>query len=125
MKTFHKTLVKALAGASLLWVAGVSQAEVKELRIIASGGTSAESIKEAYIKPFTERTGIEVSIESPTSLGKLQAMVASGQVDNVLVELGATNVSQARALGQIEDLDWELINPEPMFPEARLDDAFG
>jgi len=125
MKTFHKTLIKALAGASLLCAAGLVQAEVKELRIIASGGTSAESIKEAYIKPFTERTGIKVSIESPTSLGKLQAMVTSGQVDNVLVELGATNVSQARALDQIEDLDWDLIDPEPMFPEARLDDAFG
>ncbi|MFP5405752.1 MAG: extracellular solute-binding protein, partial [Gammaproteobacteria bacterium] len=61
----------------------------------------------------------------PTSVGKLQAMVQSKNITSTLVELGATNVVQARALGLLEPLDWAAIDPAPMYPEARWPDAFG
>lgn len=97
----------------------------KEIRIIESGGPSGDSIEQAYIKPFTEKTGIKVVRESPNSLGKLQAMVQSGSVTATLFELGALDAVQAHALGLLEPLDWDAINPAPMYPEAKLPDAFG
>lgn len=103
----------------------VAYAQVKEIRMLESGGPSGDSIEQGYIKPFTQRTGIKVVRESPTSLGKLQAMVQSKNITSTLVELGATTAAQARAMGLLEPLDWAAINPAPMFPEAKLPDAFG
>lgn len=125
MKLTRKTLLNATAMALLACATGTVAAQVKEFRILESGGPSGESIEEAYIKPFTARTGIKVVRESPTSLGKMQAMVASKNVTTVLVELGGTNLFQARAMGLLEPLDWNKINPDPMFPEAKLPDGFG
>lgn len=124
-------LRRALCQGLLLMLVGLSasQAQVgpapKEIRMLESGGLSGDSIELAYIKPFTEKTGIKVVRESPTSTGKLQAMVQSKNITATLVELSATNAAQARALGLIEPLDWAAINPAPMFPEAHWPDGFG
>jgi putative spermidine/putrescine transport system substrate-binding protein len=98
---------------------------VTEIRMLESGGLSGDSVEQAYIKPFTEKTGIKVVRESPTGTGKLQAMVQSKNVTATLVELSATNAIQARVLGLIEPLDWAAIDPAPMFPEAKWPDGFG
>ena len=122
-----RALCQALAVSAALASAGAHAqgAAPKEIRILESGGPSGDSIEQAYIKPFTARTGIKVTRESPTSSGKLQAMVQSRNITSTLVELGATNVVAARALGLIEPLDWAAINPAPIYPEARWPDAFG
>jgi len=96
-----------------------------EIRIMENGGTSGDSIEQGYIKPFSARTGIKVTRESPTGVGKLQAMVQSGKITATLVELSATDTATANALGLIEPLDWEAINPDPIYPEARQPNAFG
>ncbi len=125
MKATNQALISMITTAMLSCLGGLTQAQVKEFRILESGGPSGESIESAYIKPFTARTGIKVTRESPTSLGKLQAMVASKNITSILVELGGTNLIQARAMDLIEPLDWKKINPNPMFPEAKLPDGFG
>ena len=122
---YSKTCAKGVVVAALAALGSFASAQTKEFRILESGGTSGDSIQEAYIKPYTARTGVRVVRESPTSLGKLQAMVQSKTVTAVLVELGATNLFQARALGLLEPLDWSKINPEPMFAEAKQPDGFG
>ena len=68
----------ALPAVSLL--SGTARAQVKEIRMIESGGKSGESIEVGYIEPFTKKTGIKVIRESPNSLGKLRALVESGPV---------------------------------------------
>jgi len=117
--------IKGLTMVSLIAASTVAVAQVKEIRILESGGPSGESIEKAYITPFTEKTGIKVVRESPTSLGKLQAMVQSKSITDILVELGSTNLMLARATDLIEPLDWDKINPDPMFPEAKMPDGFG
>ncbi len=125
MKTILKTLGKGAVVSAVAMSSSLALAQVKEFRILESGGPSGESIEKAYITPFTEKTGIKVTRESPTSLGKLQAMVQSGNATSVLVELGSTNLFMARALDLVEPLDWDKINPDPMFEEAKLPDGFG
>ena len=63
--------------------------------------------------------------ESPSALGKLRALVESGQTSTALFELGSGIVLQAMKLGLIEKVDWAAINPAPMFPEAKNDYGFG
>lgn len=117
--------VVGLAVVLALALAPLVSAQVKEIRMVEAGGKSGESIDEGYVRPFTAKTGVKVTRESPGSLGKLQAMVESGKVTAVLFELGASSLEQAKAKGLIEALDWKAIDPNPMYPEAREEYAFG
>jgi putative spermidine/putrescine transport system substrate-binding protein len=113
--------VVALGGAT----AAAQTADVQELRMIEAGGASGESIEKGYIAPFTEKTGIRVVRENPSGLGKLRAMVEAGSVTAVLLELGSLELEQAKALDLVEPLDWEAIDPLPIFDEARDEHGFG
>lgn len=99
----------------------------KEIRLIAAGGKSGESVQIGYINPFTAKTGIKVRREDTTGtpLGKLRAMVESGRVDAVLHEIGGSALAQAQALNLVEQLRWTDINPDPMFPEAKHTHGLG
>ncbi|HLM12192.1 MAG TPA: PotD/PotF family extracellular solute-binding protein, partial [Reyranella sp.] len=122
----RRTFVKA-AAASLpsFGTLSAARAQSKEIRMIESGGLSGESIQVGYIDPLKAKTGINVVRESPSSLGKLRALVESGQGGTTLFELGSGIVLQAKKLGLIEKLDWAAINPAPMFPEAKNEYGFG
>jgi putative spermidine/putrescine transport system substrate-binding protein len=93
--------------------------------MIESGGKSGDSIEAGYIEPLTKKTGIKVIRESPSSLGKLRALVESGQTSTVLFELGSGVMVQARKLGLIEKVDWDAVAPAAMFPEAKNEYGFG
>lgn len=102
-----------------------SKGAPSSITIVESGGTSGESIAGAYGKPFTEATGVKLVQETPTDLGKLEAMVKSGNVTADLLELGGANVQTAIERDLVEPLDWEDINPDPMNPEAQQKYGFG
>ena len=71
-----------LSVVALAIASSIANAEVKEVRILESGGPSGDSIEQAYIKPFTAKSGVKVVRESPSGIGKLQAMVqADDDVD--------------------------------------------
>lgn len=124
---FHTPLRSAALALAVLAAPMVPSAQpvVKEIRIVEAGGRSGEAVELAYIKPFTARTGIKVVRESPTNLGKLQAMVQSRNISAELVELSGSSVVMARSQGLLEPLDYAAINPAPMYPEARWPDALG
>ena len=116
----------AAAGVSTFGIlSSGARAQSKEIRMIESGGLSGDSIEKGYIVPLRKKSGINVIRESPSSLGKLQALVASGQTSTVLFELGSGVVLQAKKLGLIEPIDWAAVNPAPMFPEAKAEYGFG
>ncbi|WP_420392964.1 extracellular solute-binding protein [Acuticoccus sp.] len=121
----HMVLKGALALTCALALGATAQAEVSEIRMVEAGGRSGDSIEEGYVKPFTEKTGIKVVRENPNPLGKLKAMVESGTITAPLFEVGSTSWAIADASGLIEPLDWDAIDPDPMFEEARKDNAFG
>ncbi len=127
----RRTFVKAAAAGT---AAGVSSfgilssgahAQSKEIRMIEAGGASGESVQKGYIDPLRAKTGINVVRESPNALGKLRALVESGQTSIALFELGSGGLEQAVKLGLVEKVDWAAVNPAPMFPEAKHEYGFG
>ena len=123
----RRTFVAAAASlpAFSILTAGAARAQSKEIRMIEAGGLSGDSIQVGYIDPLKAKTGINVVRESPSSLGKLRALVESGQTSATLFELGSGVVLQAKKLGLIEPIDWAAVNPAPMFPEAKAEYGFG
>jgi putative spermidine/putrescine transport system substrate-binding protein len=106
-------------------LSGTARAQSKEIRMIESGGASGDSIQVGYIEPLKAKTGITVVRESPSSLGKLRALVESGQTTTTLFELGSSVMVQAKKLGLIEKNDWDAVKPAAMFPEAKNEYGFG
>mgnify|MGYP006286860747 FL=1 len=122
----RRTFVAGAASVPAFGIlSGAARAQSKEIRMIESGGASGDSIEKGYIEPLFKKTGIKVVRESPSSLGKLRALVESGQTSTVLFELGSGVVVQARKLGLIEKIDWAAVAPAAMFPEAKNDYGFG
>ena len=116
----------AAAGVSTFGIlSSGARAQSKEIRMIELGGLSGDSIQKGYIEPLAKKSGIKVIRESPSSLGRLQALVASGQKDTVLFELGQSVMVQAKKLGLIEPIDWAAVDPAPMYPEAKNEYGFG
>src|SRR5260370_1437081 len=123
-RTFGGAAAASLPALSIL-AAGGARAQSKEIRMIEAGGLSGDSIQAGYIDPLKAKTGINVVRESPSSLGKLRALVESGQTSATLFELGSGVALQAKKLGLIEPIDWAAVNPAPMFPEAKAEYGFG
>jgi putative spermidine/putrescine transport system substrate-binding protein len=98
---------------------------ITELRMTEAGGASGDSIQAGYIEPFQKSSGITVIRENPSGLGKLRAMVEAGAVTSVLLELGSTDLEQAKALALVEPLDWDAIGPMPIFDEAKDEYGYG
>ena len=85
---------------------GLSSAEAKKFTIMALGGSWGAAIKEYIATPFAKAQGVEIAYdERPNAqqLAALQAMRGNPSVD--VVELGATRMGQAIALGLVERID--------------------
>ncbi|BBK29853.1 ABC transporter substrate-binding protein [Allostella humosa] len=118
-------LATGSALAAGLAAPGILRAQgVKEIRMIEAGGKSGESM-DPYIKPFTDATGVKVVRESPNTFGKLRSLVQAGQTNISLFEVGSTSMEQAKALNLIEPIDWDAVQPEAMYPEAKDPMGFG
>lgn len=120
----YLAVIAAVAGLALA-TAGSAWSQSKEIRMIEAGGKSGESIQKGYIDPLKAKTGINVIRENPSTLGKLRSMVEANSVTAALLELDSAGVEQAKALDLVEPLDWAMIDPMPIFDEARQDVAYG
>ena len=102
-----------------------SAQEVSEIRLMEMGGISGDAVQAAYVDPFVKKSGIKLIRENPASLGKIKAMVESGNptVDMMLLTDGW--LAQAKVEGLLEPLDWDAIDPAPIMPGARDDYAIG
>lgn len=117
---------KVWATALLGLLMGAAQAQgIKEIRMLEAGGDSGAAVQAAYIEPFQKKTGIKVLRESPTSLGKVKAMVNAKNITTSVVLLERSWLAQAKTQNLLEPLDWVAINPQPMRPEAKDSHAIG
>jgi putative spermidine/putrescine transport system substrate-binding protein len=90
-----------------------------------AGGASGDSIQAGYLEPFQMASGVTVIRENPSGLGKHRAMVEAGAVSSVLLELASTELEQAKALDLVEPIDWDAVDPMPIFDEAKDEYGYG
>ncbi len=124
----NRSLFTKIALTSFATLATLSAAvaqPVKEFRLMEMGGISGETVQAAYIDPFERKTGIKVVRENPASLGKIKAMVTSGNITSQAMLLTDGWLAQAKAENLLEPLDWAAINPRPILPGARDPYAIG
>ena len=97
---------------ALTLVATASGAE--SITIISWGGTYAHSQVEAYHKPFTAQTGINiVSVDSDNPATPIKAQVEAGNVTADVVDVEYADAVRLCDEGMLEEIDPSVLPPAP------------
>lgn len=106
--------VALVAAGSMLFAGCASGADAGEgsgsgsVVFATFGGVLEESERTAWLDPFAEETGIEVTTDGPVDYGKIKSMVESGNVTWDVVEVGGDfGMSSSEEL--LEPLDCSII----------------
>ncbi|MCC6471535.1 MAG: ABC transporter substrate-binding protein [Alphaproteobacteria bacterium] len=104
-----------LAAAMLALAATAAMAQTEppkpaQIVINDSGGAMQNAMRKAFYDEFEKRYGIKVVATSPVDLGKLQAMVKSGNVEWAVTEIGGQDAILAEESGLLEPLDLKVID---------------
>ena len=118
-----KTTFAFAAVAAFVAVSAPAQAE--NLVFSSWGGTTQDAQKAAWASPFTEKTGVTVVQDGPTDYGKLKAMVEAGQVSWDVVDVEGDYAAQAGKNGQLEKLDFSVIDKSKLDPRFVTDYSVG
>ncbi|KZX97191.1 MULTISPECIES: ABC transporter substrate-binding protein [unclassified Sulfitobacter] len=103
-----------LKGAVALSLLGLgSTAIAQDLVIAATGGTFEEVLREAYVTPFEEETGLEVSMASQDStVGPLKAQVEAGNVKWDVVYLAPIDSEIAKKDDLIHPINYDVVDAD-------------
>lgn len=112
------------AGAAALAMTSQASAE-QELHVLHAGGQWGDAITKCVENDMAASMGIKVIPESPGGLAKLRGIVESGNITHTAFDMETSELVRARQLGLIQPIDWAKVNPDPIFDEAKLPDAFG
>jgi putative spermidine/putrescine transport system substrate-binding protein len=116
------------AGASVLVAHGAkAQGEPpkpKQLVVNASGGSMNSALRKAYFDAFEADTGIRIVETSPVDLGKLKAMVASGNPEWSLTEIGGQDGILVQRLGLVDKIDPKIVDRSSYPKEAQGESIF-
>jgi putative spermidine/putrescine transport system substrate-binding protein len=130
MKHVRTHLIALAAATACVTIAGAAFAE--ELSIMASGGAWQDAQRKAWFEPFAKETGAKIlEQEYLGDLGKVKAMVETGNVPIDLVTVETATVLQGCDAGILERLDYSKIAPRDKFIQgSALDcgvglDAYG
>ena len=122
------TLTTAIAALA----AGAAFAQDKSMTVLSFGGAYGNSQMEAYVKPFIEKTGINVQmIDADNPATPLKSQVEAG---NVTVDVASVEYADAVRLcdeGALEQIDPAILTPAPDgtaaaddFIEGAITDCF-
>ena len=101
----------------LILVPGKAKAADK-LVWVSYGGQNQEAQEKAFIKPFIEETGIQVSTTSGPDGAKIKAMVQTGNVEWDVVNFSGALATGLEQEGLLEPIDKSLIDmSDMMFPD--------
>lgn len=108
----------AMAATGLARDAFGQAAPAKPARIVvnASGGAQAAALRKSFFETYEQKFGIRVVDSSPPDLGKLKAMVTTGNVEWAITELAIEDAYRAEKEGLLEPIDHKIVDLS-RFPE--------
>jgi putative spermidine/putrescine transport system substrate-binding protein len=116
MKQFQRTRRSLLALGGAAWAfprltwAQAEPPKPAQIVVNDSGGDMQGAMRQAFYSEFEKRYGIKVVSTSPVDLGKLRAMVQSGNVEWQVTEIDGESAMLAERSGLLEPLDLKIID---------------
>lgn len=92
-----------------------------EVRFASYGGSYNENIQKAYLTPFSEKTGVDVTLGENAALALLKAQVESGSVQWDIVELTGSEYEIAAQGDLLEPLDPAIVKADSLPSYARAE----
>ncbi len=125
MKCAYTKALLTVTSAAL--VTQISIARAEELTIMATGGAWQAALHKAWFEPFAKATGLTFNEQEYTGdLGKIKAMVETGNVPIDLVTVETSTVLQGCDAGVLIHLDYSKIADHSRFlPGTALDCGVG
>jgi putative spermidine/putrescine transport system substrate-binding protein len=111
--------------ATISFSANAMAEAATELHVLWSGGQYGEAVEKCINEPFTKATGIKIIAESPGGLAKLQAMNEAGNITSTVFDLPTDELKRGTAQKLFAKVDWNAVNPDPMYDEAKDEYAVG
>ena len=111
--------VRHLLCAAALVLGATQAAAAAEMVFVSWGGAYQDAIRNAWIKPFAEKTGIEVLEENDPETAKLKAMIDTGTVTWDVVTDGGVGFVRGIQQGLFEKLDPAVVDVSHVYPEAK------
>jgi putative spermidine/putrescine transport system substrate-binding protein len=119
-------VVVGASAASWPLIVVPGKAKAREQIVVPSwGGQYAETIEEAFYKPFTQKTGIPVIVGPQPDLAKIKAMVKTGNVEYDLVDLITGWVVEGENEGLWEPINTDIVNRDGVIKVACRDKTQG
>jgi putative spermidine/putrescine transport system substrate-binding protein len=109
---------RLLASAAVIACAGLAQpaAAAEEITIMATGGAWQAALHQAWFAPFAETTHVKLNEQEYLGdLGKIRAMVETGDVPVDLVTVETATVLQGCDAGVLQRLDYSKIADRAKF----------
>ncbi len=113
-------------GAPFVLVPGSAKAAGK-VSYAADGGRNFDIMKEIFLNPFQEETGIEtVPIPTGRNVSKIKAQVETGNIEWDVIGLGGAPSMVAMKEGLLEPIDTNIVDlSNHAFPEWQWPSALG
>lgn len=122
----HNKLIGTTAFCALAAMM-VSGAAARDLTIAGWGGNYQDAQREAYFKPFTEATGLDlIEVTYLGGLAEIKAMVDTNNVTWDFLIMGGSELQLACDEGLLEPLDWDAIGgSDDLLPGAATECGVG
>src|SRR5215471_12275891 len=124
----RRRLLRAAGTATILGPLIVTErtiAQTRTLFVNSWGGSYTAAQQEAYFKPFTAATGIEVRTVTPVSYARIKAQVQSGNYEFDMTSINSMLWLRASREGLAEPIDWSIFKKETLPAEAIVADGYG
>jgi putative spermidine/putrescine transport system substrate-binding protein len=108
----------ALAGLAPLIVTSRTIAQTRTLYVNTWGGSWTAAEDDAFYKPFTAATGIQVKTVAPVSYAKLKAQVQSHSYEWDVTAIAAGDWLRAEIEGYVEPIDWTIVKKDMLPPDS-------
>src|SRR6185369_13595468 len=127
MSASRSFVLALLAGTALCLSVSAQAATADQMTIMATGGAWQEAQRHAWFEPFAKENNVTVNEQEYLGdLGKIRAMVETGDVPVDLVTVETATVLQGCDSGILERLDYAKIGDRTKFlPGTALDCGVG
>lgn len=112
----------AAAGVIAFGAMAAAPAKADSLTVVSWGGAYTKSQVEAYHKPFTKKTGVEILSENYSGgLAEIKAQVEAGSVKWDVVDVELSDAIRGCDEGLLEPIDASILPPAPDGTPASKD----
>lgn len=123
--TSRRDLLKvSTAAIAVIAAPTVLRAQSGELVFASWGGSWEAAMREAWFKPFAQKTGISIRTVSGNAYGRIQAMVEAGKTEWDIVEVLPDFQWIGSEKNLLEPIDFGVVDKTPIMAGADLITAY-